>query len=1228
MDQIASIAKLKKCLDAIKISHNYAELQNLITELHFAYESFRFRKDVPTLSDQRTLWDASYYLLTALTNPRRRSRVADADVQDGLAISGLVFELLGRYAESRADVNLQRDCFLNAAIANTLSRYEANSAVLARVHFKSDLLPNSRQDYLTRPAEYGMNIALALLAREFFWIHRNGPVLLGFLDLPEEASEALDTIESEYTEETAFWMLTCRAAIQFIDFLIGGEERSYRAALATLSSARQIAREHELLSEHWLASRLLDCLKRMAERSTWRILRAQGFSEDYISALTRFPWNAVHELWNSQIEALTKVETPDHLEQNILSDEVKRVVVSMPTSAGKTLLAEMVIVRTLERKQGAKCVYVAPSRALVGEVETKLHRRLRFLGYRTASIVGAFEIGAVEQDYLESVDVAVLTPEKLDYLFRKRDPFVDRISLIIFDEMHKVCEGNRGWFLETLITWLLLKPDLKDVKMVFMSAVLPRSQQPHVRLWIGQKNSAPILTSDWSPTRQLIGILWYLQLRPKWHKPIEWDEQGNRCYWGTSANLTFRYDIGTEHRTLEGLYRLRFWVNDDYKRVRGDAETRYGRCLKLIELLGSENSTLVYFQEKKDLLRFCGLAEKELDRVNDPNLDRLVQYVSTRLGPDFPIVTSLPYGVAFHHGDLPTDVRSEIESAYRDKTIRILACTTTLAEGVNLPIQTFILGYHQTWNKYRLSVRDFKNIIGRAGRALIETEGKIIAIRHPEFSRDETEEDKENAEYFESLTSLDERLLEVKSAFPLHKYEDEEDRIIDELNALTQAIQDAQQLAKVEYTERLADEVQRLQVLIFTLYEDGLIDHTVDSVNSALQHTLLFVKDLAPEVQEAISRLSQRFAAICGQMDSSKLRRFNTSGLHYKSNIFLEELAKRIAERCAGLAPEQYTFEKVISSEDLQFILDNVREASPQLSEYRQNQYRVVEKLDHYAVLIDWLKGESFSTIRDTHFGQLDSLAVRTETCQSYISKQFTFKLPWALAALHTHVEKFGNPTLNLWLEAAPAQVKYGVDTPEAVYFSSVGIRSRFLAKRLGELYREEHGAMSASDWQPLETWFLSLSPFDLRDKASDLPDLAIRQAVRRVNAIRRPSRELRRATRVIFNIAGWQYYNGERFIDEIFERVWGEEKPLAQMQHEPENEYDEYAVSIHWGQPSQDNKLGYIPRKYNEEIAVLLALGRRLEARVIAVGSFRRPSGWRRVEVQVELVSDWRIEW
>jgi helicase len=1213
MEKIASLKKLKDRLEAINLSENYENVQDLITELHFAYESFRLGRTLPSISDERTLWDIAYYLLTALTNSQRKKVVNLEAQEEGLAISGLVFELLGRFAQARGDFELSQSCLFNAAIANTLSRYEANAAVLAKSYFDKDKSFESLADFLRFPSSYGMNAIFALLAREFFWVRKTIPSAIQSIDASLEYTWSPNP-DKEPTEEQKFWLLICKGIRSFCDFMVDGEENNYHSAIGSVKSARNYSLERNMLTEHWISSRLLDCIQRMYSRSVWHILREQEFSERYISTLTRFPWNPVHELWQSQIDALTNVETPKSLSRdNYLSDDIKQVLVSMPTSAGKTLLAELAIIKVLENNQGAKCVYVAPSRALVDEIESKLHRRFRLLDYKVASVVGGFEVDIADPTYLEeNIDVAVLTPEKLDHLFRKRDPFVDRIALIIFDEIHKVSEGYRGWFLETLITWLMLKPKMRNAKMIYMTPVLPRSQQPVVRLWLGGQVAAPAVTTDWSPTRQLIGLLWYEQLKPDWRHPIECDKQGKRCYYGASANLTFRYDIGTKHRTLSGLYNEPFWVkevNDKFKRVKHD--TRYDRCYRLINLLDAKQSILVYFQQKIDLVRFCKRAEEYLEQLENETLVRLQEYITRRLGRGFPLVSCLPYGVAFHHGDLPLDVRAEIEKAYKEKAIRILACTTTLAEGVNLPIQTFILGYPQTFGGYRISITDFRNIIGRAGRALIETEGHVFAISHPEISRDQ-----EKSQYLGSLLDLEESKSSLDSGFVPYRYRQNEAEVVKELDALANAIKDAQSLARQEYKETMAERLQRLQVLIFALYEDEIIGNDPSSLKKALHRTLLFKTDTNYETQQAIFKLGERFQAVCSEMDSNRLRCFNISGLSYRSNILLEELAANIVQRCADLSSKEYTFENVVGDKGLAFILQEIQEARPKRSEFRAKQYNVIKQLNHYGVLSDWLNGANFGQIRDSYFYGLSNLAERTEACQGYISRQFTFKLPWVLSALQVHVKPFGNSSLNWWLETLPAQVKYGVNSPEAVYLSSVGIHSRFLAIALGQLYRQEYGLVLEDDWESLGEWFRSLSPFYLRSKIPDLPTLAIRQAIQRANTVRPQSRKLRQSKRITFNISGWQHYDGETAIDDLLYLASGVDKPEVELYSEPDNFYDEFAIEIYWN----DLKLGYVPRIYNEEIAVLQALGREIGAIIMTIGS-KRPDGWRPVKIMAELL-------
>ncbi|MFC2053158.1 DEAD/DEAH box helicase [Chloroflexota bacterium] len=1225
MEQIASIEKLRQSLDRLNLTEDFSTFQDLITELHFVYQSYVFNQRVPELSDQRTLWDVAYYLLTALTNRVKTQDLPESDIKDGLAISGLVFELLGLWSETIDNQELQKLCFLNAAITYTLSFYEANSTVLANRNFNPDLYPDNQETLKSTISHYGNNIVLALLGRNFFWLQKIQSRYQSLLEVPDHILESLATDPHAEYAQLGFWQLTILAILDLSEFMFAGDESNYESSVRLQRQARHIARDYEFLTEHWLGSQLLRCYESMAERSTWRVLRAQGFSDEYIYTLARLPWHPVHEIWNSQLTALTALENPrDENQRNILSDEVSRAVVSMPTSAGKTLIAELLIVKALEDNPGTNCVYVAPSRALVDEIEIKLHHRLRFLGYRVASVIGGFELVGLEEDMLKNVDVAVLTPEKLDYLIRKQDPFISDISLIIFDEVHKVSDGNRGWFFETLISWIMLKPELAHIKMIFMSAVLPNTQQPLVQLWLGGEGGlAPIASNDWVPTRKLIGILGYRDMDPIWESPLELKKNGYKVYWGRSAGLEFKYSIGRQSRSLHDLYKQKIWVGagDDYSFKGREKETRYDRCYKLVNMLGIQNSILVYFQTKQDLVRFVNHANEHLSSIRDhlsPSqvilLNRLQDYIKRRLGTQSPLISSLNYGVAFHHGDLPLDVRSEIELAYRRKVIRVLACTTTLAEGVNLPVQNLIIGYPQTRadGGFRLSVRDFKNIIGRAGRALIETEGKIIAIRHPEFGPRNIS----NFDYFNQLIEMNVDQMSLQSQ--IIRFQENTD-VIEELNSLVEAINDIQDLARIEYSESLADEIQRLQVFIFSLFEDGIIDTSMETISNALQRTLLFIQQPRGDIIGVTERLSQKFASACSQIENDRLRTYNTSGLRYRSNIFIENLAVLIAQRWQESNESDLELANVILAEDLQFILENIYEARPKSSEYNAKISPIIERLDHYRILTSWYSGTSFASIRDEFFSDIGDGSIRTEVCQSYISKQFTYRLPWVFAALHTHIEKYELDLLSAWMETFPAQIKFGVNTPEAVYFSSVGIRSRFLAIYLANIYRAEYKNEKSVGWQSIEEWFINLDPFRLREEAADIPDLAIQQAMRRINSIRRPNRALQREGFLLFYLAGWQYYRGEQYLGEILEKI-DTDTAFVYFIHEPENDYDEYAVSVHWADPAtEDNKIGYVPREHNEEIAELLVLGRDLSARINLIDPIR-PNRWRPVRVLVTL--------
>jgi len=106
-------------------------------------------------------------------------------------------------------------------------------------------------------------------------------------------------------------------------------------------------------------------------------------------------------------------------------------------------------------------------------------------------------------------------------------------------------------------------------------------------------------------------------------------------------------------------------------------------------------------------------------------VERLTYLHVENIGADAPASQSTAHGIFSHHGNTPHGIRLAVEHAMRDELVRFVVCTSTLAQGVNLPIRYLIVtSVYQ--GRERIKVRDFHNLIGRAGRAGMHTEGSIL----------------------------------------------------------------------------------------------------------------------------------------------------------------------------------------------------------------------------------------------------------------------------------------------------------------------------------------------------------------------------------------------------------------------------------------------------------------------------------------------------------------------
>lgn len=127
------------------------------------------------------------------------------------------------------------------------------------------------------------------------------------------------------------------------------------------------------------------------------------------------------DLWPSQLEAASRA-----------TDESDSLVVALPTSSGKTRVAELCVLQCLAG--GRRVVYVTPLRALSAQVEGTLGRTFRPLGFTVTSVYGASGIGADDVTTVRSADIVVATPEKLDFAARQDSSVLDDVGLIVLDE--------------------------------------------------------------------------------------------------------------------------------------------------------------------------------------------------------------------------------------------------------------------------------------------------------------------------------------------------------------------------------------------------------------------------------------------------------------------------------------------------------------------------------------------------------------------------------------------------------------------------------------------------------------------------------------------------------------------------------------------------------------------------------------------------------------------------
>ncbi|WP_425624355.1 DEAD/DEAH box helicase [Agrobacterium radiobacter] len=498
----------------------------------------------------------------------------------------------------------------------------------------------------------------------------------------------------------------CRA-LAFFDFALEtGEEEPLDVARDLLDTCVRLSDNAGLVPLWWIAKLCRHLIDDLWDHSLHENLPTdppEGGEEEY-SRLRRLFIGSLYarktsevELWPSQREAARRS-----------TDMTDDLVVALPTSAGKTRVAEIAALMTLASQR--RVLIVTPLRALSAQTERSFRKTFAPLGFSVSSLYGASGLSVGDEDALRSREIIIATPEKLDFALRSDPSLIDDVGLIVLDEGHMIGPSEREIRYETLVQRLLRRTDAGTRRIVCLSAILPSGDElDDLTAWIRADAPGEPVRSNWRPTRQRFGAL----------------------TWGGKDAL-LRFDLEEN-----GPFVDKFVAE---KEARGLEKMPYPRKNSHLALFAAwefaaQGKRTLIFSTQANWVEGYGKQVVDLCRRGylSPLLDgegaiaRALEVGKEWLGENHPAVASLKAGVAIHHGRLPSPFLRELEMLLSEGVLKVIVASPTLSQGLNLNAAVLLVpALYRAGEK--IKGEEFANVAGRAGRAFVDVEGLIVHV--------------------------------------------------------------------------------------------------------------------------------------------------------------------------------------------------------------------------------------------------------------------------------------------------------------------------------------------------------------------------------------------------------------------------------------------------------------------------------------------------------------------
>lgn len=783
----------------------------------------------------------------------------------------------------------------------------------------------------------------------------------------------------------------------------------------------------ELIELYTTVKLLARTAERMVQNSIWTVTRAVN------SRVTRFVAQLVNRAHEKPIFEMLPPQRATLREHGLLGSGHRAVVVSLPTSSGKTFIAQFRMLQALNQfdSEAGWVAYIAPTRALVNQICAKLRRDFEPLGVVVERVSPALEIDGVEAEILANSDpdnafrILVGTPEKIDLLLRGGwEVKIGRpLTLVVVDEAHNLSQGQRGLRLELLLA--TINRECRNSQFLLLTPFVQNGAE--IAKWLSPDSNANIgVQFEWKPNDRAIVIA----------QPKKGERAGDFILNLSTVHTTRRtIDVPEEIKLCSGRLLGLTWSSVKASLSKVAAVT--AQCL-------NRRGTIIVVASKvphtwsiaRTLLngidaetsKSNGSSEEEFKKAISEEIKFVCDFVSDEFGEDFELIEFLQNGIGLHHSGLSDETRVLMEWLVEREQLTTLVATTTIAQGVNFPVSGVVLAGHQYPYGQDMPPEDFWNLTGRAGRSGQAGLGVIALAAN-------TDEKAETLKLYvqRNVADLNSTLIDMVR------------------NAIANGPLELQTLFYMKEWSAF------LQYLAHTYRQIGDHDAFAMQIEQVLRGSFGFqkIRQQDPTVANALVSAVQRYARI---LRGKPLALVDSTGFSWES------VSKALAGiREEGLGSDMWDAERLFSdgNTDLQRafgVLFKVPEIRDELSDAIRGRGQDGDLLAR--IVKDWVHGASIPDLAAAYFDnpEGDSTVAITNACKSVYGKLIQ-TASWGLSAVQSltmgeAIEELSEGEQRT-VRNLPSRIYYGVNTDAAIDLRLLGV-PRKAAQPLADVFARD----------------------------------------------------------------------------------------------------------------------------------------------------------------------------